>query len=53
MNTYEILSLNFLGTLTVICTTEATNEKEARRKTANFCDMMGITVHSVRQQLSA
>jgi hypothetical protein len=47
MNTYEILSLTSNGTLTVVCTARAKNEQEARSQTANFCDMMDITVHTV------
>tara|TARA_R110000824_G_scaffold90799_4_gene221496 strand:- start:155 stop:421 length:267 start_codon:yes stop_codon:yes gene_type:complete len=36
------------GTLVAVVETEAHNEKEAIRNTANFCNMMDIVVHSVR-----
>ena len=36
------------GTLVAVVATEAKDEKQAIRNTANFCNMMDIVVHSVR-----
>ena len=36
------------GQLIAIATVEASDAQVARQKTANFCDMMNIEVHSVR-----
>jgi hypothetical protein len=48
MKTYEILSLTSDGCPVVVVSTEAVDEQDALTKTANFCNMMDITVHSVR-----
>ena len=62
MKTYEILSETptdknsllhqygdgVVGNLVAVVTTEAINEADARNKTAHFCEMMDIVVHSVR-----
>ena len=47
MKTYEILSKTSNGKLVAVVSTEANNEEEALRNTANFCYMMDIEVHSV------
>ena len=44
---YEIISETRDGKLVSVCATKANSGSEAREKTANFCAMMGITVHSV------
>jgi len=64
MKTYEILSevtktdRNSLayqysdgvpGTLVAVVATEAVSSDDALNKTAHFCDMMDINVHSVRE----
>ena len=64
MKTYEILSQvtetdrNSLayqysdgvpGSLVAVVSTEAISDADARNKTAHFCDMMDIKVHSVRE----
>ena len=48
MKTYEILSKTREGKLVAVVTTEASDAKHALRRTANFCYMMDIEVHSVR-----
>ena len=48
MKTYEILSKTREGKLVAVVATEARNEKDAVRQTANFCYMMDIIVHSIR-----
>ncbi len=48
--TYEIISKTRDGKLVAVCTTEASSEEAARKNTARFCLMMGITVHSIRPQ---
>ncbi len=48
MKTYEIISKTKDGKLVAVVSTEAVNEQEAIKQTANFCNMMDITVHSVR-----
>lgn len=47
---YEIISKTRDGKLVAVCATEASSPEEARDKTASFCFMMNITVHSVRPQ---
>jgi hypothetical protein len=64
MKTYEILSEvtktdrnsvayqysdGVPGTLVAVVSTEAVNEQEAIKQTANFCNMMDIEVHSIRE----
>jgi len=64
MKTYEILSevtktdRNSLayqysdgvpGTLVAVVATEAVSSDDALNKTAHFCDMMDVKVHSVRE----
>ena len=46
-NAYEIISETRDGRLVSACTVKANSSKEAHEKCANFCDMMGIAVHSV------
>ena len=48
MKTYEILSKTSDGKLVAVVSTEASDAKHALRRTANFCYMMDIEVHSVR-----
>ena len=48
MKTYEILSKTREGKLVAVVSTEASDAKHALRRTAHFCYMMDITVHSVR-----
>ena len=48
MKTYEILSKTREGKLVAVVSTEASDAKHALRRTANFCYMMDIEVHSVR-----
>ena len=47
MKTYEILSKTREGKLVAVVSTEASDAKHALRRTANFCYMMDIEVHSV------
>ena len=47
MKTYEILSKTQDGKLVAVVSTEASDAKHALRRTANFCYMMDIEVHSV------
>ena len=49
MKTFEILSETADGNLVAVVSTEATSEEEALLATANFCNMMDIEVHSVRE----
>ena len=49
MKTYEVLSETSDGILVAVVTTEAKDVVDAMRQTANFCDMMGIEVHSIRE----
>ena len=49
MRTYEILSKTQDGKLVVVCSTEAKDVVDAMRQTANFCNMMDIEVHSIRE----
>jgi hypothetical protein len=49
MKTYEILSETKQGILVAVCSTEAKNAIDAARQTANFCNMMDIEVHSIRE----
>mgnify|MGYP000055911723 CR=1 FL=1 len=49
MKTFEILSETADGNLVAVVSTEATSEEEAILATANFCNMMDIEVHSVRE----
>ena len=46
---YEILSKTSDGKLVVVASTSARNEIEAYEQPANFCNMMDIAVHSVRE----
>ena len=48
MKKYEILSKTRDGKLVAVVSTEASDAKHALRRTANFCYMMDIEVHSVR-----
>ena len=48
MKTYEILSKTKDGKLVAVVSTQAKDVVDAMRQTANFCDMMDITVHSIR-----
>ena len=45
---YEIISKAKDGKLIAVATVEASDAQVARQKTANFCNMMNIEVHSVR-----
>ena len=47
MKKYEILSKTQDGKLVAVVSTEARNEQDAIKQTANFCYMMDIVVHSV------
>ena len=47
MKIYEILSKTQDGKLVAVVSTEASDAKHALRRTANFCYMMDIEVHSV------
>ena len=62
MKTYEILSAQsdknslayqygdgVASNLVAVVTIEAISDADARNKTAHFCNMMDITVHSVRE----
>ena len=49
MKTYEILSETQDGKLVAVCSTEALSEELAWGQTTNFCHMMDIEVHSVRE----
>ena len=49
MKTYEVLSETSDGTLVAVVSTEAKDVVDAMRQTANFCDMMDIKVHSIRE----
>ena len=49
MKTYEVLSETQDGTLVAVVSTEAKDAVDAMRQTANFCDMMDIEVHSIRE----
>ena len=49
MKTYEILSKTREGKLVAVVSTEAKDVTDAMRQTANFCNMMDIEVHSVRE----
>ena len=48
MKTYEVISETRDGKLVAVVSTEAKDVVDAVRQTANFCEMMGIKVHSVR-----
>ena len=48
MKTYEILSQTQDGKLVAVVSTEAVSKQDALKRTANFCYMMDIEVHSVR-----
>ena len=49
MKKYEILSKTQDGKLVAVVSTEAKDVVDAMRQTANFCDMMDIKVHSIRE----
>ena len=49
MKTYEVLSETSDGILVAVVTTEAKDVVDAMRQTADFCDMMDIKVHSIRE----
>ena len=49
MKVYEILSKTQDGKLVAVVSTEAKDVVDAMRQTANFCDMMDIKVHSIRE----
>jgi hypothetical protein len=46
---YEIMSETSDGTLVAVVSTEAKDVVDAMRQTANFCEMMDIKVHSIRE----
>jgi len=49
MKTYEVLSKTTDGTLVAVVSTEASSKEDAIQQTANFCNMMDIEVHSIRE----
>ncbi len=49
MKKYEVLSKTDDGRLIAVASTEAGDAVEAAERTAHFCDMMDIEVHSVRE----
>jgi len=49
MKTFEVLSQLADGTLVAVVSTQAKDAVDAMRLTANFCDMMDIEVHSIRE----
>jgi hypothetical protein len=49
MKTYEVLSKLDNGTLVAVVSTQAKDAVDAMRLTANFCNMMDIEVHSIRE----
>ena len=49
MKTYEVISKLDNGTLVAVATTEAKDAADAMRQTANFCNMMDIEVHEIRE----
>ena len=49
MKKYEVLSETTDGRLVAVASTEASDAKQAARRTAHFCDMMDIAVHSIRE----
>ena len=49
MKTFEIMSETADGDLVAVVSTEATSAEEARLLTTNFCDMLDIEVHSIRE----
>lgn len=49
MKTYEVLSKTSDGILVAVVSTEAKDAVAAMAATANFCDMMDIEVHSIRE----
>ena len=49
MKTFEIMSETADGDLDAVVSTEATSAEEARLLTTNFCDMLDIEVHSIRE----
>jgi hypothetical protein len=49
MKTYEVLSETDDGKLVAVVSTQANDIADARKQTANFCNMMDIDVHSIRE----
>jgi len=49
MKTYEILSETDSGKLIAVVSTQANDTADAYKQTANFCNMMDIEVHSIRE----
>jgi len=49
MKTYEVMTEMTDGELVAVVSTEAKDVVAAMAATANFCDMMDIEVHSIRE----